>query len=252
MWTYFKSIGLVAAVVVGMSASTVWAEPPVDLAKWKSLIKKGQALRNSHKKAEQLRRAELLWKAYLMNPKAFRSLEVGSMACNIRARHAKNSTRIKMWAKSGIVLAKTMMKRWPKRAEGYFWSSIHWGQYARGGGVWVAMTKGIAGKVVKYAKTSLKLNRKVYRGGAQRILGRYYFRVPWPWKRKKKSLKYLQEAHRIAPKDAGGMLFLGETLYSMGQKKKAKAFFRKCSTQWTPGLRANAAPSRCRKWLKKY
>lgn len=250
MRCWFQCLLLFVLVMSGIHAPVAQAEPPVDLAKWKSLIKKGQALRWTHKKKLQLRRADLLWKAYLMNPKPFRSLEVGSIACNLRARHEKKGSRIKMWSKSGLVLAKEMRKRWPKRAEGYFWTAIHWGQYARGGGVWVAMTQGIAGKIVKYSEASLKRNRKVYRGGAQRVLGRYYFKVPWPWRRLKKSLKYLREAYKLAPRDSGGMLFLGETLLALKKKKEARIFMKKCASQWTKGLRKNASPSICRKWLK--
>lgn len=219
---------------------------------WERLLEEASTLRDNPRKASQVLRAKKLWRAYRLRPRHFRSLEAALKACMINAGFAKKKSRIKMWGKSGWVLAKQMVKRWPKRAEGYFWRAIHIGQYARGAGIWAAMTQRLAGKIVKGAEQSLKRNRKLYRGGAQRILGRYYFRVPWPWRSFKKSLRYLQEAHKLAPRDVTGLRFLAETHLALGHKTRAVRFFRRCASSWTRGLRSDASASRCRQWLRKH
>lgn len=244
---------VVVFVVVGLIPMTTgWAESKVDLKQWQTLLDQAHLLRHAQEKSKQLLRAEKLWRAYTMHSKPYASVEAALIACSIRADFAKERDRIRMWAKTGWVLADQMIKRWPKRAEGYFWASIHIGQYARGGGVWVALTQGLAGKIEKMALTAVRMNPSVYRGAAQRVLGRYYFKIPWPWRKLKKSLSYLEEAHRLSPQSISGTLFLAETLWTLGQKKRAISLYRACAKRWYKGLRADASSSQCRDWLQKH
>ena len=49
-------------------------------------------------------------------------------------------------------------------------------------------------------------------------LGRFWFVLPWPMNDKKKSLKFLREAHDKFPDNIEGMLYLGEVLLDEGKK----------------------------------
>lgn len=213
------------------------------------LLEGGKLLKHK-KKIRRVRGAYMLLKAYDSTPLRFKTLIAACKATNRLAADSADKQDIKRWGQKGWDLAKILIRRWPQRAEGYFWTAINLGQYARGGGVWVAMTQGLAGKIEKNAKESLKRDRKLYRGGAQRILGRFYYSVPWPLRKLKKSESYLREAMRLAPKDAGGIMFLGDTLWALGQKAEARKLYQRCASLLEPDLEPNTAPRRCQKKLR--
>lgn len=205
--------------------------------------------RNSRKRQEGF---QMLFKAYKMAPNEFKTLLGASEACFARANWSKKKSDIARWGRKGWHYSKKVMKRWPKRAEGYYWSSINLGQYARGGGVWVALSKGLAGKIERLALASLRRNPKLYKGAAQRVLGRYYYSLPWPMRKLKKSRKYLEAAHRIAPNHPGGQLFLGETLWKLGYKKRALKLFGRCGKRKFKNMHFHNVAKKCAALLKKH
>ncbi len=214
-------------------------------------LKKGHWLTRQYSKFSHLAGARLLLKAYKARPLHFQALLAASKACHFFAKHSSSKKKIRYWGQRGYKYALSMTKRYPRRAEGYFWSAVNAGHHARGGGVWVALTKGLAGKIERNAKKSVKLNPKLYGGAGQKILGRLYYRLPWPMKRLKKSEMFLRQNYKLSPRDPVVMFYLGETLWSRNKRKEARRLFKRCASLLHTSMHTKAAPRRCRRWLKK-
>ena len=245
-WLCFALVWL-----LGSSVAQANKKDAAKLKRWKRLLKQGHALADQRPYKVQIKGANKLWKAYQLYPKKWKSLEAGARASIIRASLAKTKRAISMWGKTGWHFGKLMVRMKPKRAEGYVWSSMMMGHYARAGNIWRAIKNGFGHRITNMALESLKRNRKLYKGAAQRVLGRYYYRVPWPWRSYKKSYVYLVEANKLAPKNVQGIRYLAETSWALGKKSKARKLFRKCAKLWIPGLKPNSSSDRCRAWLKK-
>lgn len=246
-WQVFGMVMISAWYVWGDSKTQ--AEAPLSSAIQK-MLKEGHQLTRAKKKIDRIRGAYMLLKAYESAPIRFETLVGVCRASSQMAFESESNAEIKRWGKKGWEHAKMLVSRWPNRAEGYFWSSINMGQYARGGGVWVAITEGLAGKIEKMARESIKRNAKLYNGGAQRILGRYFYKLPWPMRNLQKSLGYLQTSHRLSPNDPTAQLFLADTLWALGKKVEARKLYQDCAKQWQSDMEPKATPRTCQKRLQ--
>ena len=221
-------------------------------SKWAAMLARADQLDKAKSKADKRKAADLMLKAYALAPRKRRSLIAAARACLIRAMLTKKGRDIVAWGRRGVKYAKQLMARWPNRAEGYFWASVNYGQYARGGGILVAITKGLAGKIEKMAIKSFRRDSSLYEGAAQRVLGRYYYRLPWPMRNLKKSALYLEHALKRFPKHTGNQFYLAETLWARGKKARALQLYRRCAK--ARSLKSSHANTgiRCYKWLRKH
>jgi len=90
--------------------------------------------------------------------------------------------------------------------------------YSLGISILKALAEGLEGEFRKHCEASYKID-KTYEGGAPaREFGRFWFKLPWPKRNLKKSLRLLQEAVALGPKRVMNHLFLGETLMAIGKK----------------------------------
>lgn len=238
-------IGLIIAVLtVGSAASAKSASLSV-------LWKKVHRFEQSHRPSERAKAARLLIRLHQKSPQSFQGHLAFVRACALKAGLTRSRAKVTLWSKRGLKSAEKMKSRWPRKAEGYFWAAIHAGQYAKSGGVWAAITKGLAKKIERNALQSVRLNRRLYGGGAQRVLGRYYYRLPWPMRRLKKSLRFLREAAKLRPNHPNGMWFLADTLWALGRKSEAKRLYNRCAQVRGKPLRWAKAGKKCYEWLKK-
>lgn len=243
-WTLVLAMGVCGVLPCGLA---VWAAPS-----WKALLKEAKVLERSALRSKRVLAAGKLMQVYKAVPNRFEGLLAATHSCNLRASLSTKKKEMMRWGKRGLAYAETIMKRWPARAEGYFWASVNAGQYARGGGVWVAITKGLAKKIEKLALASYKRNPKLYDGAAQRVLGRYYFRLPWPMRNLDKSLRYLRSAYRINTNHTATLVYLGETLWAKGKRAESRRMMRRCVQN---GKHRSTRPwmiKKCRRWLKRH
>ncbi len=218
----------------------------------KKLMNQGRKLLLDPARASQRRGALLFWKVYRLIPHHLEGLDAGAWGCSILARLARSKKQIAFWGKRGWKIAKKLIQLFPKRAEGYYWASISIGHYARGAGIWTAMTQGLAGKIKKMALKSIQLNPTLKKGAAQLVLGRFYFKLPWPMRNLKKSIYYLKQAHTQRPNHPATLHFLAEAYWANGQRSKARHFYRLCAAKNDERYPPNSAPRRCQKWLKNH
>lgn len=221
---------------------------PAPAKRW---MKRADQLSKGYSHKAKRKAAKAWLKAHELAPDRFETMVAAARACNMLANTSKRKADIKRWGKRGWALAKKIKKRWPKRAEGYFWAAVNAGQYARGGGVWVAISKGLAAEVEKMCRASLKRNKHLYKGAAQKVLGRYYFRLPWPMRKLQRSLKYLNQARKLAPNDPSVLRFLADVYKYQGKKAKATTFYKRCARMFKKGMPHTSHPARCQKMLEK-
>ena len=222
------------------------------LSRSSQFIRQAKQLLKRHTKRSKLLAASYFLKAYRLIPRSFRGLNAGARACMLYARFNKKSSKVVYWSKKGWKIAKTIIKKFPHKAEGYLWTSMAVGYYARASGIWVAITQGLAKKIEQMALRSIKINPTLHRGAAQLILGRYYFKLPWPMRKLKKALYYLKECYRQNPNNPSTLLFLAEAYWSNGNKRKARFFYKLCMKKDYPHSGKKSPPQKCKNWLIKH
>ena len=121
-------------------------------------------------------------------------------------------------AKQGMAHGRKAATLDAARIEGHFWLVAAMGEYSLGISILKALAEGLEGEFRKHCEASYKID-KTYEGGAPaRAFGRFWFKLPWPKRNLKKSLRLLQEAVALGPKRVMNHLFLGETLMAIGKK----------------------------------
>lgn len=246
--------GMMAITCTQAHATTsVDAQP-----QWENLLERGDRLARQSSARKRVQGANLMLRSYQMAPGKFRTLVAASRACMLRGFETKSSGRMRYWGERGWKLSKELIRRWPKRAQGYAWAAIHVGLIAKGSSHASVFFRGLHIQLEKMAKAAVKRNSLVYDGLGHRVLGRYYYRLPWPMRNLNKSLKHLRLAYILSPHDANGLLFYAETLWAKGKKRKARKIYRACGKlKLKHRLRNFVQVSgrdsilKCRIWLRK-
>jgi len=122
----------------------------------------------------------------------------------------------------GIKLGEDLVKKYPDRVEGHFWLGVLYGVYGEARGVMKSLF--LIKPIKREMNAVLRLDPGYDCGGAQRVLGRLYYKVPGLFGgSKSKSLKYLLESKKICPHSLLTRIYLAETLISRKKKQQAKA-----------------------------
>ena len=151
--------------------------------------------------------------------------------------HAPQAER-RAFLQKGITAAQQAVAAQPNRPEGHFWSAANMGTMAEAAG----LTAGL-----KYRKpvkneldTVLKLDPSFMDGSADRVLGRWYFRVPGLFGGSKTQAEaHLRASLKYDPNSTVSHYFLAELLLDVGRKSEARAELQKVidapfNAQWAP------------------
>jgi tetratricopeptide (TPR) repeat protein len=109
----------------------------------------------------------------------------------------------------------------PEKPDGYYWRGVNNGKLGESKGVLKSLS------LVKPIKSDMnkviELVPEYEDGGAYRVLGRVYFKLPgFAGGSNKESLKLLQKSIEFGPNDANTRLFLGDTLLALDEIEKAR------------------------------
>lgn len=198
-------------------------------------------------RAEQMRGARMLLKAHELAPEQLETMAGMAEAYFVRAFWEEERAKVVRYARKGEGWARKVIAQWPSRAEGYYWAAANIGVRARAAGIMEAINGGLAGKIERMGLRALERDPDLYQGAIQRLLGRYYTKLPWPLTKADRAVALLEEAHRHDPAHVNGMLYLGEALVLTGQEERARALFASCSTGTGPDPEA---PRICREHLQ--
>ena len=124
----------------------------------------------------------------------------------------------------------------PRGIEGHYYYALCLAQYSLGISFIKVLAKGMAHKFEKHIEEALKINKLYENAGPLRTMGRYWYRLPWPKRDIKKSIRYLEEAVTCAPTNILGHVYLAESYLNAGKKDLAKEHLQK-ALEITPDLR---------------
>jgi hypothetical protein len=151
--------------------------------------------------------------------------------------HAPQDER-RAFLQKGITAAQQAIAAQPNRPEGHFWSAANMGTMAEVAG----LTAGLKYRkpVKNELETVLKLDPSFMDGSADRVLGRWYFRVPGLFGGSKTQAEaHLRASLKYDPTSTVSHYFLAELLLDVGRKSEARAELQKVidapfNAQWAP------------------
>lgn len=121
----------------------------------------------------------------------------------------------------GIYYGKKAVEAEPERPEGHYWLGVNYGKYGEVKGVLksLSLVKPIKEKMNKV----IELDRGFEGGGADKVLGRVYFKLPgFAGGDNQKSLEHLLKAKEFDPGDPLTRLYLADTYLALGEVDKAR------------------------------
>jgi hypothetical protein len=188
-----------------------------------------EALLDSPIAANRLLGAKRLLARAKAHPNDFVALEGGARALFLRSTWETDRTRAAALAKRCWKAADKLVAEFPSMAQGHYWGALCIGQYAKNSDVSAAIVQGLPAKMEASAHASIARQPELYAMGAQRLLGCYFARAPWPIGNFAKALDYLVLARAADPTDANGLLCLAETLKARGNPTEAHAVLVICA-----------------------
>lgn len=122
----------------------------------------------------------------------------------------------------GIYYAKKAVELEPEKSDGHYWLGVNNGVYGETRGVLKSL------RLVKPIKRAMnkvvELDRGYEDGGADRVLGRVYFKLPgFAGGDKKISLEHLLKSKEFGPEDVVTRLYLADTYLALKEVEKARS-----------------------------
>ncbi len=135
--------------------------------------------------------------------------------------HTQDKGERKTIFSRGVYYGQKATEKEPEKPDGYYWHGVNNGKYGETRGVLKSLS---LVKPIKNAMNKvIELDRSYEEGGADRVLGRVYFKLPgFAGGSKEKSLEHLLKSLEYGPNDAVTRIYLAETYLDMKEKDKAK------------------------------
>ena len=112
------------------------------------------------------------------------------------------------WGKDGWDIAERAIALNPNDVAGYYWGAFCMGNYALGLGVVKALSQGMEGKFRDRMTRAQTLNAGYDWGGVETAWGRFFDKLPWPKRDRKKAEEHLRKAIEINPYTLRARVFL--------------------------------------------
>jgi tetratricopeptide (TPR) repeat protein len=135
--------------------------------------------------------------------------------------HTEGNDQKKAIFQQGIEFAKKAIELGPDKPDGHFWLGVNYGTYGEAKGVLksLALVKPIKAEM----NAVIRIDQSYEGGGADRVLGRVYFKLPgFAGGSNKKSLQHLLKAKELGPNDPLTRVYLAETYLALDEVEKAR------------------------------
>jgi hypothetical protein len=110
----------------------------------------------------------------------------------------------------------------PQRPEGYYWAAVDIGTYALGLGVLKALSAGLEDKFKERLGHAEQLAPEYNFGGIGVAWGRFYEKLPWPKRDRRKAEQSLRRVLSQHPNNLRARVFLADTLSQVNHAQEAK------------------------------
>lgn len=122
----------------------------------------------------------------------------------------------------GVYHAEKAVALKPNQPDGYYWRGVNNGKYGETRGVLKSLS--LVKPIKKDMNKVIELDESYEDGGAHRVLGRVFFKVPGiAGGSKEKSLEHLEKSKEIGPEDMLTRYYLAETLLSRKMVERSRA-----------------------------
>ena len=116
------------------------------------------------------------------------------------------------WGQQGWDLAERAIVSRPNDVAGHYWAAVCMGNYALGLGVVKALAKGMEGKFKERLKRAGELDPQYQHGSVGVAWGRFYDKLPWPKRDRKKAQENLRAVLQQHPDNLRAKVFLALSL----------------------------------------
>ncbi|MFL5371493.1 MAG: hypothetical protein ACJ79W_26455 [Myxococcales bacterium] len=110
----------------------------------------------------------------------------------------------------------------PDDVRGHYFAGTGLGLYSEGVGILTALSQGLEGKFRDRIQGALKIDKDFLNGGPQVVWGRYFYKLPWPKRDVRESVRVLSAAVEQHPKNLRAKLYLADSLADDGKGAEAK------------------------------
>jgi tetratricopeptide (TPR) repeat protein len=124
-------------------------------------------------------------------------------------------------SKAGWDLAERALGQQPESIDARYWAAANCGTYGETIGVVTALSKGIEGKFRKNLDYVVEKAPGYEWGGPLLTLGRYYAKLPWPKRDRKKAIQNLRAALEKNPTNLRARVYLAEVLLDDDEPRQA-------------------------------
>ncbi len=126
------------------------------------------------------------------------------------------------WGKDGWDLAERAITVNPNDVAGYYWAALCMGNYAMGLGVVKALSHGMEGKFRDRLGRAQALNPGYEASSAETAWGRFFDKLPWPKRDRKKAEDHLRRAIELNPHALRARVYLALSYLDSDRAPEAK------------------------------
>jgi tetratricopeptide (TPR) repeat protein len=126
------------------------------------------------------------------------------------------------WGKDGWEIAERAIVLNPNDVAGYYWAALCMGNYALGLGVVKALSQGMEGKFRERLSRAQALNAGYEGGAAEVAWGRFFDKLPWPKRDRKKAEEHLRKAIEMNPPALRPRVYLASSYIDSDRFLEAK------------------------------
>jgi hypothetical protein len=138
------------------------------------------------------------------------------------------------WGKDGWDLAERAIVANPNDVAGYYFAAVCMGNYALGLGLMKALAQGMEGKFRDRLGQAERLNARFEFGGIDTAWGRFYQKLPWPKRDRKKAEEHLQRVLQVNAANLRARVYLADTYLDDDRPQEAKRLLDEVNAA-TPG-----------------
>jgi hypothetical protein len=126
------------------------------------------------------------------------------------------------WGKDGWDIAEHAIATNPNDVAGYYYAAVCMGNYALGLGVVKALSQGMEGKFRDRLGHAAALDVGYEAGGVETAWGRFYDKLPWPKRDRKKAEEHLRRALALNPHALRARVYLASSYLDADHPQEAK------------------------------
>jgi tetratricopeptide (TPR) repeat protein len=126
------------------------------------------------------------------------------------------------WGKDGWDIAERAIALNPNDVAGYYFGAVCMGNYALGLGVVKALSQGMEGKFRDRLTHAQALNGGYEWGGIETAWGRFFDKLPWPKRDRKKAEEHLRKAIELNPSALRARVYLASAYLDADRTIEAK------------------------------